>query len=94
MNQEDEFGCLKCFCYGHSAKCDSAPSYNKYVVESSFDAGNDGWKGEAQAYGGRSIDAQYDEFDNSIGLTEQQGPTYFIAPSMKIVGCILNGGKV
>jgi hypothetical protein len=52
-------------------------------VESTFASGNDGWKGEAQAFGGRSIDAQFDEFDNSIGLTEQQGPTYFVAPSMK-----------
>lgn len=39
LQRDNEFGCTPCFCFGHSAVCQSAPGYSKHTVYSTFTRG-------------------------------------------------------
>ncbi|KAH7979957.1 hypothetical protein HPB49_012193 [Dermacentor silvarum] len=36
LQRDNEFGCTPCFCFGHSALCQSAPGYSRYSLISTF----------------------------------------------------------
>ncbi|XP_013774278.1 laminin subunit gamma-1-like [Limulus polyphemus] len=79
LQEENEFGCLPCFCYGHSSVCRSAPGYSKVAIESTFTRGNENWK--AQLKSGREISFQFNPIIQNIGVDSPgRDPVYFVAP--------------
>ncbi|XP_013780127.1 laminin subunit gamma-1-like isoform X1 [Limulus polyphemus] len=79
LQEVNEFGCLTCFCYGHSSVCRSAPGYSKISIESSFTRGKENWK--AQLHSGEEVGFQYNAIIQNIGV-ESSGidSVYFSAP--------------
>ncbi|XP_041481150.1 laminin subunit gamma-1-like [Lytechinus variegatus] len=79
LQESDEFGCLPCFCHGHSASCSSAPGYEIAYIESNFNTGLDGWKAERRG-GGEEL-LVYNAIRQDIGIaTVDNQPMYFVAP--------------
>ncbi|XP_018015390.1 laminin subunit gamma-1 isoform X2 [Hyalella azteca] len=80
LDEENEFGCTPCFCYGHSSICQSAGRYSKGVIESGFRRGAERWAGED--WGGRPIAVTYDASARILAVSTR-GPdkVYFLAPN-------------
>ncbi|CAG9761693.1 unnamed protein product [Ceutorhynchus assimilis] len=79
LDLDNEFGCTPCFCYGHSSKCQSAPGYSRYALESSFAKGSEKWRAEDQY--NRNIQTKYESISQSIAVQAQEEESvYFLAP--------------
>ncbi|XP_054274289.1 laminin subunit gamma-1-like isoform X2 [Macrosteles quadrilineatus] len=79
MDENNEFGCTPCFCYGHSSVCRSAPGYSKVLVESMFARNNERWTAEDTQHS--VIPMQYNGITQSIGVSSpSRDPVYFVAP--------------
>ncbi|XP_046665340.1 laminin subunit gamma-1 isoform X1 [Homalodisca vitripennis] len=79
MDENNEFGCTPCFCYGHSSVCRSAPAYSKVLVESMFARNNERWTGVDQQH--NEIPLEYNGITQSIGVSAPgREPIYFVAP--------------
>ncbi|XP_057672531.1 laminin subunit gamma-1-like [Diorhabda carinulata] len=80
LDEENEFGCTPCFCYGHSAQCSSASQFFRYIVASSFFRGNEKWTAEDEYH--RKIEVKYEPISQSIGVhTTGDEAVYFVAPN-------------
>lgn len=75
----NEFGCVPCFCYGHTNQCATAPGFYKRRIESTFDGDAEGWT--AVDLRGRPVRVGYDADLQIISVRRQGGEfTYFLAP--------------
>uniref|UniRef100_A0A6A7FTH6 Laminin subunit gamma-1-like isoform X1 n=3 Tax=Hirondellea gigas TaxID=1518452 RepID=A0A6A7FTH6_9CRUS len=79
MDDENEFGCTPCFCYGHSSICSSAGRYTKGSIESGFVRGVERWK--AEEWSGRAQPVSYNAAARILEVVHR-GPDkiYFLAP--------------
>ncbi|VVC25129.1 Hypothetical protein CINCED_3A009745 [Cinara cedri] len=79
LNEDNEYGCTPCFCYGHSSVCQSAPGYSRVSVESVFARGNERWNGSDQY--GRMVLPVHSPFKQSLEISSQsKDAVYFLAP--------------
>lgn len=65
LQTENEFGCLPCFCYGHSSQCDSASGYSRNNIESLFTRDAEYWVAKSKS--GIITDFQYNAINKNIG---------------------------
>ncbi|XP_033116359.1 laminin subunit gamma-1-like [Anneissia japonica] len=80
LQSDDEFGCLACFCHGHSSDCTSIPGYEDDKIESRFSGGPSGWTGVDR--GGNEQPINYNAIRGNIGLySDNNNLFYFEAPS-------------
>lgn len=78
LQEQNEFGCVSCFCYGHSNKCGSTPGYYRVIIDTSFDKDKEGWKGEDH---GSRVPVYYDPDLRVLQLRSTNSHTmYFNAP--------------
>ncbi|XP_067121237.1 laminin subunit gamma-1 [Centruroides vittatus] len=76
----NEFGCLPCFCFGHSSLCRSAPGYSSVLIESTFARDSERW--HAIDYYGREVPIAYNAIEQLISINSLGSETvYFSAPA-------------
>ncbi|XP_054719317.1 laminin subunit gamma-1-like, partial [Uloborus diversus] len=76
----NEFGCLPCFCFGHSSICRSAPGYSALSIDSMFTRDKDKW--QAVDYNAREIPSKFNPSSQNIEVSAiSRDPVYFIAPA-------------
>jgi coxsackievirus/adenovirus receptor len=82
LDYDNEFGCTKCFCYGHFESCDKADGYFATNITSDFSKGRLGWMGEVGP-GMHLVQAQQSERDEAIAVSDagEGRKTYFVAPA-------------
>ena len=80
LQWSNDFGCLSCFCYGHSDVCTSTPGYSLHRVESTFHRDSERWIAKDKR--GNEVPFQYNSLSRNIGSTSiyQDNPVYFNAP--------------
>ncbi|CAM1303920.1 LAMC3 (predicted), partial [Pycnogonum litorale] len=79
LDESNEFGCISCFCYGHSSICSSATGYSVYNITSSFERDSDKWR--VVDGSGNDVEFQYNNLLQNIGITSSPiSPIYFSAP--------------
>lgn len=79
LQLDNEFGCVPCFCYGHSNECHSAPGFYKKSIQSAFDENDENWI--ALDLRGREVPVLYDADLQIIEVRGQGGEfIYFVAP--------------
>lgn len=79
LQLDNEFGCLPCFCFGHSSVCTSAPGFSMHTIESTFNRDNEKWLAKDRT--GRELPHQYDSLGRSISVGGvSREPVYFAAP--------------
>lgn len=76
----NEFGCLSCFCYGHSSVCESAEDYTAHAIESYFYKDTEKWTAIDRM--GRPVALVHNTSDHSIGSQASYGldAVYLVAP--------------
>ncbi|PIK42259.1 putative laminin subunit gamma-1 [Apostichopus japonicus] len=80
LQESDQFGCMACFCYGHSSDCTSAPGFELSFVDDDFTSGLNDWMVE---YADGSVDTPvYNAIrrDIAVASDEDTGEVYFVAP--------------
>ncbi|XP_001604560.2 laminin subunit gamma-1 [Nasonia vitripennis] len=78
LDEDNEFGCTPCFCYGHSSLCSTASGYSRVNIESSFVRGNERWSANVA---GKAMPVTYDSISQSISATAaDRDNVYFVAP--------------
>lgn len=78
LDEDNEFGCTPCFCYGHAAVCSSASGYSRVNVESTFVRGTERW---AAIAGGANTPVVYDALSQAVTVVApDREPAYFVAP--------------
>lgn len=81
LDEDNEFGCTPCFCYGHASLCSSAPGYARVFIESIFARGNERWR--AQDYSGKDFPLRFNSVTQVIDVeAPYNNPVYFIAPDL------------
>lgn len=79
LDEENEFGCTPCFCYGHSSQCISARGYSKYTQESVFSKSPERWRAEDEYR--RIVNVEPVSLAQSISATARgEEAVYFLAP--------------
>ncbi|CAH1787839.1 unnamed protein product [Owenia fusiformis] len=78
LDADNKYGCMSCFCYGHTSECMSAPGYSTKSIESVFDTGKQRWTAEDRE--GQNIDLKFDGFTSNIGISAGSQIAYFVAP--------------
>lgn len=80
LSEADPFGCISCFCFGHSSECSVASGYYEANLTSNFETGNQRWTAMDRV--GNVVDTQYNSISGHLGV-ESQGSEqiYFVAPS-------------
>ncbi|XP_055895968.1 laminin subunit gamma-1-like [Biomphalaria glabrata] len=80
LSERDPFGCMSCFCYGHSSECTSASDYFAYNITSTFDTGNQRWTGVTRS--NREVETQYNGITQNLGVSsDSREAVYFSAPA-------------
>lgn len=80
LMEDNPYGCIACYCHGHSSICTSAPGFTSRVIHSSFDSGRQRWLG---GYKDRAdeVETNYNAIGGSLGISSpSQEAVYFIAP--------------
>jgi len=77
LRADNPYGCISCFCFGHSNVCQVSDGYTKSTIESDFFTDRDGWSGSA--YGDDDMDMEYKRGDVSMS-PDRYLMTYFVAP--------------
>lgn len=75
---DNQFGCLSCFCFGHSSVCSSSPGYSKYSIDSKFIRDSESWK--AVDENGQDIPFQFNSITKNIGVQYAGRNVFFSAP--------------
>ncbi|RWS28921.1 laminin subunit gamma-1-like protein [Leptotrombidium deliense] len=84
LSAENDFGCLPCFCYGHSTVCSSAMDYSKYSIGTTFTRestrdSSDKWT--ARDTLGREVRTIFNPMTSSVEVRAEGAETiYFVAP--------------
>ncbi|KAK3719385.1 hypothetical protein RRG08_029540 [Elysia crispata] len=79
LNEKDPFGCISCFCYGHSSDCSSAPGFYAMNITSDFATGNQGWTAVNQR--NSEVATQYNGITQLLSLKSFSEKLYFLAPA-------------
>ncbi|XP_074654199.1 laminin subunit gamma-1-like [Tubulanus polymorphus] len=80
LEKSDPYGCISCFCFGHSSVCSSAPGYQERVIESVFNSNSQ--RVSAVDQDGNTTPIQYDPNNqNIIVSTPNADPVYFTLPT-------------
>ncbi|XP_012941612.1 laminin subunit gamma-1, partial [Aplysia californica] len=78
LSPEDPFGCISCFCYGHSSECTSATGFYPANITTDFDTGRQRWSGMTRS--NKEVETQYNGVVENLGLSSETGePTYFVS---------------
>ncbi|XP_071481442.1 laminin subunit gamma-1-like [Diadema antillarum] len=92
LQESDQYGCLPCFCHGHSDTCTSAPGYEVTFIESDFDLGMNGWK--AQTLDGEDEVLVYNAITKEVGVASVDSqPIYFVAPEKYLGNKLFSYGQ-
>ena len=79
LTVENEFGCLPCFCYGHSSVCRSSIGYSKDSIDSLFSRDLERWTTVTKT--GEPAYSQYNVITKNIFVRGRgKDPVYFSAP--------------
>lgn len=79
LQMDNEFGCLPCFCYGHSSVCMSAQGFSKYSIDSLFSRDTEKWTAATRS--GTVVPFQYNAITKNIGVkANDREAVYFLAP--------------
>ncbi|CAE1285996.1 LAMC1 [Acanthosepion pharaonis] len=79
MEESNPFGCIACFCYGHSSSCQSANGYYGRSTVSLFDTGRQRWKAVDRA--NVVVNTQFNAITRQLGVAAQGREfIYFVAP--------------
>ncbi|BFZ20658.1 hypothetical protein BsWGS_23697 [Bradybaena similaris] len=80
LSEADPYGCISCFCYGHSTECTSASGYQAVNITSNFDTGKQRWLAFTRS--NREVETQYNGITQNLGVSaENNEAVYFTAPS-------------
>ncbi|CAG5119951.1 unnamed protein product [Candidula unifasciata] len=80
LTEADPYGCVSCFCYGHSTVCSSAPGYQAVNITSNFETGKQRWTAFTRS--NREVETQYNGVIQNLGVSaESNEAVYFTAPS-------------
>ncbi|EEC12698.1 laminin gamma-1 chain, putative, partial [Ixodes scapularis] len=79
LQRDNEFGCTPCFCFGHSAVCQSAPGYSKHTVYSTFTRDKEHWK--AVDSRGARVPTRHEYAAHHLAVAAPgENQVYFVAP--------------
>lgn len=79
LSEENPYGCLSCFCYGHSSVCDSASGYYGLNITTDFETGKQRWT--ALTRSGAEVETQFNGVTEKLGVSAQSSEVvYFFAP--------------
>ncbi|KAM7303716.1 laminin subunit gamma-1 isoform X1 [Ixodes scapularis] len=79
LQRDNEFGCTPCFCFGHSAVCQSAPGYSKHTVYSTFTRDKEHWK--AVDSRGTRVPTRHEYAAHHLAVAAPgENQVYFVAP--------------
>nr|KAG5699979.1 hypothetical protein BaRGS_001798 [Batillaria attramentaria] len=79
LSEENPFGCLSCFCYGHSSVCDSAPGFFGHNITTDFETGKQRWTAVSRS--GAEVDTQFNGVTEKLGVSAPSSEVvYFFAP--------------
>uniref|UniRef100_A0A8D9B170 Laminin subunit gamma-1 n=1 Tax=Cacopsylla melanoneura TaxID=428564 RepID=A0A8D9B170_9HEMI len=84
LDAENEFGCTKCFCYGHSSVCRSAPGYSKVMIETYFSRSTEKWS--ATDITGKPVSPHYNALIQSLELTAPGHEPMYFSASARFLG--------
>ncbi|NWW95068.1 LAMC2 protein, partial [Rhynochetos jubatus] len=84
LDARNPAGCSPCFCYGHSAVCDSADNHSVYNITSTFQQGAEGWRGVHESGSPAQLQWSPRHQDAFIAARISE-PIYFVAP-VKFLG--------
>ncbi|XP_060569790.1 laminin subunit gamma-1-like, partial [Ruditapes philippinarum] len=81
LEKENPYGCISCFCYGHSSICTNATGYFPRPIHTDFETGKQGWTGIDR--GNNEIQTQYNGILQNLGVSAPDGidMVYFNAPA-------------
>ncbi|KAL1415178.1 hypothetical protein MTO96_029694 [Rhipicephalus appendiculatus] len=79
LQRDNEFGCTPCFCFGHSALCQSAPGYSRYSLLSTFARDKEHWKAADSL--GRNVNTRHEYAAHHLAVVAPgKEAVYFLAP--------------
>ncbi|CAN8019241.1 unnamed protein product, partial [Ixodes persulcatus] len=79
LQRDNEFGCTPCFCFGHSAVCQSAPGYSKHTIYSTFTRDKEHWK--AVDSRGARVPTRHEYAAHHLAVAAPgENQVYFVAP--------------
>lgn len=79
MDENNEFGCTPCFCYGHSSVCKSAVGYSRVQIHSFFDRSSEKWTAVDDQK--RPVALNYNGLVQNIEVSApDRSAIYFVAP--------------
>ena len=79
LDADNRYGCLSCFCYGHSSICSSAAGFGEYRIKSNFESGSQKWLGTDRDH--NDIPTDWDNYEGVLGITAPSTTAvYFLAP--------------
>ncbi|KAB5579854.1 hypothetical protein PHYPO_G00199730 [Pangasianodon hypophthalmus] len=92
LDPQNPQGCMPCFCFHHSTVCASAEGYSIHTLKSTFDQGDEGWKGQQRD--SSSVPVHWSPSSQEISLiSEDYFPMYFVAPEKFLGNHILSYGQ-
>lgn len=74
LSEDNPFGALACFCYGHSSVCTSATGYFGRNISTLFESGKERWMAVSRS--GQDMETQYNGITGKLGVS---------APSMEVI---------
>ncbi|XP_055331457.1 laminin subunit gamma-1-like isoform X2 [Paramacrobiotus metropolitanus] len=80
LEENNPYGCLSCFCFGHSSICSSATDYSRTSISTDFSNGVGGWT--AVSLNGRNVTLEIlPTGPNGLGIRQHGAdPIYVFAP--------------
>ncbi|KAH3798034.1 laminin subunit gamma-1-like [Dreissena polymorpha] len=81
LDGANPYGCVSCFCYGHSSICTVATGYSPRSIITDFETGKQGWTGLDR--GNNPIETQYNGILQNLGISAPNNNpmVYFSAPA-------------
>jgi laminin gamma 1 len=85
LNIHNEFGCTRCFCFGHSSQCAVSKEYKHVRISSDFRRSLDGWTAGDNCIAGSSCRNVTLDWTSSARMlqatpTREVDPVFFVAP--------------